>query len=385
MKIGVSINTLNTADWDRVTSGDWDAPQVIPDAVAVDRTMELGDLVEPLGFDSMWASEHFGTPYGLVPNSMQWLGYWAGRTERISFGTIVIVLPWWNPVRLAHEIAMLNLLSKGRHFTVGVGRGLNPDEFLELGVPQGEARQRFKETLEILKLALSRPRFSYDGEIYKIPEMSLRPAPRTADIMDDVICAFNTPASMQMAAEQGIGQLFVTGQPLDKISAGVAQFNATRAGRGLEADQPTVYLWAYVSEDAEEAREKGTKYFARYQQEAQTHYGLDKPERFDGIPGYEGYVEMAKQMGGHHGGEQFAAMLEAQLIGTPDQVVENARRVQEATSCKEVVVIFSYGGMPHEESVRSMKLFGEKVLPRLQAMETPLHDSALPAAVSAGA
>jgi alkanesulfonate monooxygenase SsuD/methylene tetrahydromethanopterin reductase-like flavin-dependent oxidoreductase (luciferase family) len=65
----------------------------VPDHVALEHTLELGDLVEPLGFDCLWASEHFGSPYGMVPNVLQWLAFWAGRTEQVDVGSIVVVAP----------------------------------------------------------------------------------------------------------------------------------------------------------------------------------------------------------------------------------------------------------------------------------------------------
>src|SRR5712671_779265 len=100
MKVGAGIHTLHTDDWERVEAKDWTRAPRIPDYVALEQTLELGHLVEPLGFDCLWASEHFSTPYGMVPNVIQWLTYWAGRTEKIDVGSIVVVVPWWNPVVL---------------------------------------------------------------------------------------------------------------------------------------------------------------------------------------------------------------------------------------------------------------------------------------------
>src|SRR5712691_8040160 len=63
-----------------------------------DDTLYIGELVEPLGFDSIWATEHYGSAYSMQPNPLQYLAYWAGRTTRVDMGTAVIVAPWWNPV-----------------------------------------------------------------------------------------------------------------------------------------------------------------------------------------------------------------------------------------------------------------------------------------------
>ncbi len=142
MKCGAAVVATNSADWERVNAADWSRPPVVPDHVVMDEALAIGDMVEPLGFDSLWSSEHFATPYGMTPNALQFLAYWAGRTERVDLGSLVVVLPWWHPVKVAHEIAMLDILLRGRNYTLGVGRGLSPKEFGPLGVPQEEARQR---------------------------------------------------------------------------------------------------------------------------------------------------------------------------------------------------------------------------------------------------
>ena len=68
---------------------------------------------------------------------------------------------------------------------------------------------------------------------------------------------------------------------------------------------------------------------------------------------------------------------DVQFIGTPDQILENARTLQEKTSAHQVVVLFHFGGVSDVDAERSMRLFAKDVLPELKAMPTPLHDSAL--------
>jgi alkanesulfonate monooxygenase SsuD/methylene tetrahydromethanopterin reductase-like flavin-dependent oxidoreductase (luciferase family) len=74
----------------------------------------MGDLAEPLGFDSLFALEHHFTGYAMSPAPTQLLSYYAGRTKRIQLGTAVIVLPWHDPVRVAEQIALLYILCGGR-------------------------------------------------------------------------------------------------------------------------------------------------------------------------------------------------------------------------------------------------------------------------------
>src|SRR5262245_27685012 len=136
MKCGVAVVCLNSADWERVNAGDWSRGPATPDHALWDDALAIGDRIEPHGFDSIWTTEHFGTPYGMTPNALQHLAYWAGRTERVDMGTLVVVLPWHHPVQVAHEIAMLDILLRGRKYTIGVGRGLSPKEFGPLGIPQ---------------------------------------------------------------------------------------------------------------------------------------------------------------------------------------------------------------------------------------------------------
>src|SRR6185295_7671460 len=90
--------------------------------------LRLADLVEPLGFDSLWSVEHHFTDYTMVPDVTQFLSYMAGRTERVALGSMVVVLPWHDPVRVAEEICMLDAISDGR-LILGIGRGAGRIEF----------------------------------------------------------------------------------------------------------------------------------------------------------------------------------------------------------------------------------------------------------------
>src|SRR3954447_25913995 len=153
MHCGVMVTGYNQGDWPRLMAGEYDRPPDVPDAEHFDNTLRLGELVEPLGLDSIWATEHYGSAYSMQPNPLQYLAYWAGRTERVDLGTAVIVAPWWNPVRLAHEISMLDILPKGRRLHLGLGRGIAEHEYASLGVPREQSREYFHEVVEILRAA----------------------------------------------------------------------------------------------------------------------------------------------------------------------------------------------------------------------------------------
>ncbi len=80
------------------------------------------DLAEPLGFQSIWGVEHHFTDYTMCPDVLQFLTYMAGRTTRAELGSMVVVLPWHDPMRVAEEVSMLDHISSGR-LILGLGRG----------------------------------------------------------------------------------------------------------------------------------------------------------------------------------------------------------------------------------------------------------------------
>jgi len=152
MKVGVSINTLNTADWERVNAEDWSRPPVRSDWEAFRGTLSLGELVEPLGFDSLWVSEHFGSPYGMVPNTLQMLAYWAGRTERIDLGSIVE--NWRYLARMAAPAQCAAVVKADAY-----GCGLEPVAFDRLGDRRGLSA-RDHETVEVREAESADPSFT---------------------------------------------------------------------------------------------------------------------------------------------------------------------------------------------------------------------------------
>ena len=114
MKVGVSLSILAQAGRS--------------DVAVYKEHLELGDLAEPLGFDSIFALEHHFTGYSMSPAPVQLLSYFAGRTKRVQLGTAVIVLPWHDPIRVAESIALLDVLCGGRCL-FGFGRGAASVEY----------------------------------------------------------------------------------------------------------------------------------------------------------------------------------------------------------------------------------------------------------------
>src|SRR5262245_66205760 len=128
--------------------------------------LRLADLAEPLGFESIWGVEHHFTDYTMCPDVLQFLTYMAGRTQRAQLGSMVVVLPWHDPMRAAEEIAMLDNMSDGR-MILGLGRGAGKVEFDGFRLSMDESRSRFVECAEVILSGLQTGGYGYDGALVR--------------------------------------------------------------------------------------------------------------------------------------------------------------------------------------------------------------------------
>jgi alkanesulfonate monooxygenase SsuD/methylene tetrahydromethanopterin reductase-like flavin-dependent oxidoreductase (luciferase family) len=390
MKVNLGVFAHNSQDWDRIIAGDYSRPAQVPDWKHVQAAFEIGNLAEPLGFDGIWAPEHFGTPYGMTPNPLQTLMYYAGRTERVTFGTMVIVAPWWNPVRLAHQIAYFDILTNGRFTTIGIGRGVAKSEFDAVGVPREESRERFLETLDILKLAFTQERFSYEGKFFKIPEMSIRPAPKSTDLYDRIFGSSASPESMEFLARRGMTPLFIGNKPIEEAGVEVRKVNAFRAEEGFAPCQPKNVMMMYCVPKGTDVSQ-ADQWLLSANRDVNVHYGFADPANFAGVKGYESYASRAAsatavldmvaegalrakqnqpKLPGYHPSNL--------MIGSPDEVYERIKKAQELVSFSEITLVPQFGVMPYDEVMKSVRLFAAEVLPALQKLPAPLHPAALP-------
>ena len=134
------------------------------------------DQVAGLGYDAFWVIEHHFSDYFPTPSPLVLLSHLAGRYPDMDLGTCVLVLPWYSPLRLAGEIAMLSQLSRGE-LHIGFGRGLARLEYDAFGVSMTETRARFRECREVIGKALAGGSFTYGGEFFNIERpIQLRPS-----------------------------------------------------------------------------------------------------------------------------------------------------------------------------------------------------------------
>ena len=398
LKVNVGLVPGNSDDWERVMAKDWNRPMATPDWENVQAAFGIGALAEPLGFDGVWAAEHFGTPYGQSPNPLMALAYFAGRTERINFGTMLVIVPWWNPIRLAHQIAFLDIMSHGRYTSIGIGRGVAKSEFDSVGVPREQSTQRLIETLDILELAFGpEERFSYEGEIFHIPESSLRPEPVSTDLFSRLYGGSATGPTLELISRRGLKPLLIGNKPLADAAKDVQKVNGIRAEVGLGPCQPRNLMFTYCAPNAAATEEAG-EWLEAANRDVMNAYGLNDPSNFQGVKGYETYAarlgnatatmspeELRRRLAGATEGKKMAYDQSNFLVGTPDQLIERIQAAQQASSFDELTLISPFGNMPYDKAKASIELFAKEVLPVVHEMDANLNPSALPEAEVAGA
>jgi alkanesulfonate monooxygenase SsuD/methylene tetrahydromethanopterin reductase-like flavin-dependent oxidoreductase (luciferase family) len=329
--------------------------------------ISMADLAEPLGFDSIWGAEHHFDDYTMCPNVAQFLTYMAGRTSRVKLGSMVMVLPWHDPVRIAEEVSVLDTLSDGR-VILGIGRGLGRVEFRGFRLAMGESRSRFTEYAQAILQGLETGYIEHAGEFYQQPRVAVRPAPITS-FADRTYAASVSPQSLEIMCRLGVGLLIIAQKPWEITVAELADYRRRfREVNGRPAPKPIIASFIAVHEDEATAREMFEKYLRGYARSALAHYEFHN-EGLTDIPGYEYYGKLAANIR-KHGADAFVNFLaELQVWGTPDQVFDKLVEHQRRGDSGALIGAFSYGGMPHDLAKRNIVLFAEKVLPRLQALD----------------
>lgn len=334
------------------------------DAEIYKHELSMADLAEPLGFDSLWAAEHHFNGYTMCPNVTQFLTYMAGRTKRVQLGSMVSVLPWHDPIRVAEEVAVLEHVSGGRTL-LGVGRGLGRIEFDGFKVPMGESRERFVAYAQAILNALETGQLASDDPAYHQPAVQIRPAPFKT-FRGRTYAAAVSPESARIMAKLGIGLLIIAQKPWDKTIAELQMYREIyREINGCEAPKPIIASWIACHEDEATAIEMYERYIRRYSRSALEHYEFHN-EGLASIKGYEYYGALASNIA-KHGVDKFVEFLaNLQIRGTPDQVYAKLMEYAQLVDAQGVLGVFSYGGMPFEMAKRNVRTFADKVLPRLQ-------------------
>jgi alkanesulfonate monooxygenase SsuD/methylene tetrahydromethanopterin reductase-like flavin-dependent oxidoreductase (luciferase family) len=324
----------------------------------------LGDLAEPLGFDSLWCFEHHFTSYMLSPNPLQILTYFAGRTQRIQLGTMVVVLPWHHPVRVAEEVLLLDHVSRGRTL-LGVGRGIGRIEYERLGVDQSDSKALSTELIRCLTSTLESGICEYDGEHVRQAKVQLRPRPFQS-FRDRIFIGAGSPETSPMCAELGVGIIIIPQKAPELHRKDVDAYREAYAKLGRTAPAPVFQGMYFVDDDPVRAREEGRYQFDLHYDAIIDHYEFRGTHMADNKDN-KAYAALQKLIATPEGEKAWKDQLfPMNPVGTPKQVRDQILDQREMLGADRFVGGPRYGSMSMAEAERNLRLFAEKVLPDLK-------------------
>ena len=332
-----------------------------------ERFAEMFDLIafgESLGFDVAWLAEiHFGAAFSLISTPLMAVPVIAQRTRRIRIGTAVTLLPLHHPLHCAEQAATADVLSGGR-LEFGVGRGSIPTQFHGFRVPLAENRARFDEALEIIRLAWTRERFSYDGRFYQIEDLAVTPRPVQVP-HPPVRVAVHTADSFAHIGDLGLPIYSgTTTTPLTELREFMALYRShlDAAGHPWGASQMALMLPVHVGASAAAAREAMRPGVLRYYQNLRTIFSQLPDSYADHLPRLRKIEETLANLPY----ERFCR--DQGVFGDPAEVIDRLQAAREEFGLSEIICWFDQGSMlPREEVEGSMRRFADQVMPKLAA------------------
>src|SRR2546428_1572143 len=199
----------------------------------------------------------------MCPDVLQFLTWVAARTTGVGLGSMVVVLPWQDPLRVAEQVSVLDHMSGGR-LILGIGRGLGRVEFAGFRVGMEESRGRFVESAEMLLRGLEDGWCAYDGEFVKQPRTPIRPKPFKS-FRGRTYAAAVSPESARIMARLGVGILIIPQKPWDVVAAELAEYRAAYCEvNGTDAPPTVCAGWTFCDEDPARAREMAVRWIGGY-------------------------------------------------------------------------------------------------------------------------
>jgi alkanesulfonate monooxygenase SsuD/methylene tetrahydromethanopterin reductase-like flavin-dependent oxidoreductase (luciferase family) len=305
------------------------------------RALERIDVMEQTGYDAVWLAEHHFTGYSVCP-SVHLMGmHVAARTRRLRIGTAVTLAALAHPLRIAEEVALLDVLSGGR-VNWGAGRGFARQEFDAFQVPMAESSARFREAVEIVLAAWTHARLSFDGKFHSFVDVELLPKPLQRPHPPSWVAA-TSDAAIRWAASRGFSILMDPHSPHGEIARKRELFRSALETAGFAfagRELPMARLLA-VAESGAEA-EAIARRGASWTVGAYIH-----PQAIAGFrPGAERDLDPVD----HY-------LRDVVIHGTPEAVVEQLLRLREEMFLSYLMIA------PLSEG--SFRLFTERVLPKL--------------------
>ena len=332
--------------------------------------IEEAEYAEELGYEGFWVGEHhFQASNRVFPSPQMMLAAISQRTRRLLLGTGVNVLPVNDPIRLAEDLAELDLLSHGR-MCLGAGRGYQPHEFAGFHIAIETARDRFWECLDVIRQAWTTDRFSYAGKFYNYEDIALLPRPvqRPAP---PIYVAAASPGSAEEAGRRGYAfacAQFASCPTPEQVAEQIAQYRQSYigAGHGEPPDDLPHVFWTHVADSTS---------LALREAEAGMKRKLGGAAKVWVKPGVAGYDTFAK-IGQFLATATIDQLDALSIFGDPQRCIEKIRKY-EAVGLKHLMVMFDWGGMPQKTIFHSMELFAQHVMPHFRPAATNTQAAAL--------
>jgi len=330
-------------------------------ARTLDERMALLRAAEDAGFRGYHLTEHHVTPLSLAPSPNLFLAAAARETKRLRLGTLLYLLPLYNPVRLIEEVCMLDHLSHGR-LDIGVGTGVSPFEFAALGEDFATARDSFEETFEILYKGLTQDRLAHQGRRWRHDglAMVMRPVQKP---LPPLWYGLRSDYGHALAARYGMN--VVTLGPDDRIARSIALFRAAwrehaderrRIGTGTEEPLIGAMRAVVVADtDEEAARIAGPA----HEQWFESLCWLWKENgSFPPIALSPNFDEATRS----------GALVAGSPATVRDALIGQARRI----GFNYLVLHLAFGSLGHAAEMRSLALFRDEVMPALAEIGAPV-------------
>lgn len=326
-------------------------------------TLEEIELADQLGFDSVWLAEHHFSKYGILGNPLNFAMAIAARTKNIAIGTAVLVLPLHDPLRLAEDIAALDVMSKGR-VSIGVGRGYQPGEFAGFGIPIEESKVRYAETLEVLRLALSTENFSFHGDIFDYDGITTYPRPYTPG-GPTILQGTVSPDSFR---DRGaLGESIITSPnftPLGIMQKNFDLYRTAMASNGHSLDGHDLpfmqQVWCGESEEGlTAAAEAAMNYYKSVGKVIPGSEQAMEAERayYEAVARNIDMLTLEQTL--THGGN----------FGSAQRVIETIEQLQGQLGINHYIGWLRIPSLDRADALRSMEEFATKVIPHFRAQD----------------
>jgi alkanesulfonate monooxygenase SsuD/methylene tetrahydromethanopterin reductase-like flavin-dependent oxidoreductase (luciferase family) len=320
------------------------------------RWLEQIDAAENLGFDSLWITEHHFRYFGgMMPSPSVILAAAAQRTRKLRLGCAVSILPMHNPLRIAEEFAMVDLLSNGR-LNFGAGRGMHPTEYAVFGYDWKSAQIRLPEALDIVIKAWTDGEFEWRGRHYQFPKLNVYPKPAQKPHPPIYVTANRDPESFAMIAARGYHLMTLPWIASNELQGSrVRQYQAGLQSVGHSVENADVFVMypVYVGIDDAQARDEIVDSWDRWRSFALEALGLNAPqeEAYQRVFNHLSYDAMVRDSRG--------------VFGSPETCAAILRKIVTEVGAKHIGLTFHFGGLSQGKVLASMERFARFVRPAL--------------------